>query len=509
MRKYRVFLFLMPLYSGCSLNQGPLQHHLSEPAQPIHRTCAELFVATGQAVTSAGTVDSQAARIAGLPYLRVDRFLSSFRREASGPAFESWVDRLQELAMDGWRIELMNLPVAERRRLELLAGAVPPKGRSLTDALRECGNLLRRSDLDSPSKQAVLTENATVPEEYRTWQRIAGLYPLTSLGFRLGIAHWHRETLENYNIPLDRLPVTGRLVRYAPAPRNEILSTAEVAGLIKHSSENPLAIPSPGMAQQRRLFERFAPILEIDVASDDDRIGTPVLKDDKSVAIDTSRPTVYRHLSHARVGNRILLQLNYMIWFPARPLDSPWDLLGGRLDGLIWRVTLLPDGKPWMFDSIHLCGCYHLFFPTQHAVIKRKAEFWNEPDFVPQLSFLFNENARLVIRIASNSHYIDRVYSAPAFSADAQPYRWDAYDTLRSLPLPLGQRRSAFGEDGLVAGSERNERFLFWPMGIPGPGAMRQWGHHATAFVGRRHFDDPRLFERSFAVRQAENLMNQ
>ena len=35
-------------------------------------------------------------------------------------------------------------------------------------------------------------------------------------------------------------------------------------------------------------------------------------------------------------------------------------------------------------------------------------------------------------------------------------------------------------------------------MGIPNAGAMRQWGHHATAFVGRRHFDDARLLENSF-----------
>jgi hypothetical protein len=27
---------------------------------------------------------------------------------------------------------------------------------------------------------------------------------------------------------------------------------------------------------------------------------------------------------------------------------------------------------------------------------------------------------------------------------------------------------------------------------------MRQWGTHATAFVGRRHFDDADLIERRF-----------
>jgi hypothetical protein len=35
-------------------------------------------------------------------------------------------------------------------------------------------------------------------------------------------------------------------------------------------------------------------------------------------------------------------------------------------------------------------------------------------------------------------------------------------------------------------------------MGIAQPGAMRQWGHHATLFVGKRHFDEPHLVERYF-----------
>jgi len=66
------------------------------------------------------------------------------------------------------------------------------------------------------------------------------------------------------------------------------------------------------------------------------------------------------------------------------------------------------------------------------------------------------------------------------------------------LPDPAGGRRSLYGPDGLVAGSERGERWLLWPMGIASPGAMRQWGRHPTAFVGRRHFDDPYLIDGAF-----------
>jgi hypothetical protein len=43
--------------------------------------------------------------------------------------------------------------------------------------------------------------------------------------------------------------------------------------------------------------------------------------------------------------------------------------------------------------------------------------------------------------------------------------------------------------------SERAERFLLWPYGVASPGAMRQWGTHAIAFIGRRHFDYPFLLE--------------
>jgi hypothetical protein len=37
-------------------------------------------------------------------------------------------------------------------------------------------------------------------------------------------------------------------------------------------------------------------------------------------------------------------------------------------------------------------------------------------------------------------------------------------------------------------------------MGVRDAGAQRQWGHHATAFVGRRHFDDPDLIDQRFDV---------
>ncbi|WP_417567869.1 hypothetical protein [Marinobacter sp.] len=49
-----------------------------------------------------------------------------------------------------------------------------------------------------------------------------------------------------------------------------------------------------------------------------------------------------------------------------------------------------------------------------------------------------------------------------------------------------------------MPGTARLERFLLWPTGVLSPGGMRQWGRHATAFIGKRHFDDPDLLNRYF-----------
>jgi hypothetical protein len=88
------------------------------------------------------------------------------------------------------------------------------------------------------------------------------------------------------------------------------------------------------------------------------------------------------------------------------------------------------------------------------------------------------------------------IYTAwfPARTAES------AFDVLAG-PLDGIVWRVRFAPDGIVHASDRPERYWFWPLGIPSAGAMRQWGHHATAFVGRRHFDEPFLVERYFALK--------
>ena len=110
--------------------------------------------------------------------------------------------------------------------------------------------------------------------------------------------------------------------------------------------------------------------------------------------------------TYARYGERVLLQLVYTLWFPERPKSGTFDLLGGRLDGLVWRVTLAPDGEPLIYDSIHPCGCYHQFFPTPRARVRAAPDPQEEWAFVPAALPRVAEGERPVVSIESRTHYI-------------------------------------------------------------------------------------------------------
>jgi hypothetical protein len=164
-------------------------------------------------------------------------------------------------------------------------------------------------------------------------------------------------------------------------------------------------------------------------------------------------------------------------------------------------VTLDDNGTPLVYDSIHACGCYHLFFPTAAVVPRPQPPALDEGLFAPQVAPTLAPGQRLALRVAARTHYLERVTVVRDEDAAGTVYALLDENDLRSLPWPAGGTRSAYDSAGFVPGSERLERWLFWPMGIASAGQMRQWGRHATAFVGRRHFDDAHLLDQYFAPR--------
>ena len=466
--------------------------------------CREVHRRVEEAVAAAGVADGMAARVAGFPYLRVDRFLASYAGDTMNDAqFADWMSRMIELGRRGYEVELANLPAEKADALGVALWEVGRQHAWAGPALADCTARLAAADYQDAGRRAALREAARVPDEYVTWQRVAGLYWLTRIPFAAGIRRWQREVRDEFARPPAALRAAGELKSYAPPPLLSRLTQPEVAALLQRAASNALGIPDLRGDELEAVFRAHAPEFVVDTAGAADLPGELGWQDGSDVPGIVSRlPVVYRRVSHARYRGRALLQLSYALWFPERPREGAWDLLAGRLDGVVWRVTLAPDGAPWVYDSMHACGCYHLFFPTDRAAARPQPESLDEGPFSPQALPAVADGQRVVLRLAAGTHYLQRVVTRPAPAQSAEEYVFAEDDVLRSLPLPARGRRSLYQPDGIVPGTARAERYFFWPMGVPEPGAMRQWGRHATAFVGRRHFDDPGLLERYFSLQE-------
>ena len=447
--------------------------------------------------------DAGEQKVKHFPYLRTNRFLATLSRaDLRAEQTRQLFTLLQQTGSFAMQKEWRNLPNDQHQQLQRSIDAVFPS-KDAEQVIALCGQYLAETELNAPHVGDYVKSQLYVYDNYNTWQRIVGLYYITLFPVLWGINDWHDDTMAVFNTPIAEMPVAGTLQRYAIASKDPALTQKEVQKLLALSRDNPLRIPLPDAAQRRKLIDTFAPVWEIDTTSQDDRIGTPhwTSANANRPDIDTDKPLMYTKLSRSFFNGEILLQINYMVWFPSRPCQSSFDILCGHIDGIIWRVTLSNKGTPLLFDSIHSCGCYHQFFPTPALKVKENESWLQEPVLIPEKLPTISQNRHIVLRIATVSHYINAVTVEPEASKTAlntAVVSHQPYDLLRSLPVNTKQRRSMFDIRGLVPGTERAERFILWPMGVPSPGAMRQWGTHATAFVGRRHFDDPCLIETIF-----------
>jgi len=475
---------MLALAAGCATAPGMFQEHLAASSES-EQACAQWYQALDRAVDEAGVRDAQYTPVPGFPYLRADRFLASSAARASGDtATRAVAERLLELDLEARAIEIQNLPLWSGSRKEALSRT------------SDCGRMLLALDLARPMARQAIRDYAKVPDDYSTTARVIGLYPLTSYFFARGVRNWEAQAREAFAQAPEG--PSGR-VRFAP-PAQAALTRSAVAGMLERARLDPLGQPLFTQREIELLAATYAPTFEVAITADADRFGELRWRRASATPeVNAAEPAVYVQRAYTRYGERVLLQLVYTLWFPERPKNGTFDLLGGRLDGLVWRVTLAPDGEPLVYDSIHPCGCYHQFFPTPRAHARPAPDSLEEWAFVPAQLPRIAEGDRPVVSIDSGTHYIRQVTVMHGIDSIVR-YTFRPYDELRSMMRLDGGVRSAFGPDGLVPGTERGERFLFWPMGIASAGAMRQWGRHATAFVGRRHFDDADLIERRFNI---------
>ncbi len=451
--------------------------------------CAYLLDRVDQRISDREVGDAEASRVQGFPTLRINRFLASFKNDVGEEAaFAEWVRRLRALDREGRQVELQNLGAA-----------------NIIASVEACAELLLETDLQEPGFRERLIAAVRAPRHYDDATRAVGLYPLTHMGVALGFDRWKADNLPTFEQDADIW--AGAETRYTL--KGQVLAAQDdqddIATFIALSAQNSLNIPDLEGSVLAGMAARHAPVFAVREVTGADQIGRPFWQEDEvAPRTDMEDPTLYVRLAHTRMDGDVLPQLVYTVWFPARPTEGPFDILGGALDGLVWRVTLDRDGKPLIYDSFHACGCYHLFFPASGVARVPVAEDddLREEPLTPQSSPALSEDERIVLHIAPGSHYLQGLSATSDWRA-AIPLRVvDEHAApefgLRSFRDEDGRHRSLFEPNGIVRGTERAERFILWPMGISSPGAMRQWGTHATAFVGERHADNPFLFDEAF-----------
>lgn len=431
--------------------------------------CREWFDGADQALERHAIHDAGSRRIDWYPHLRATRWLAAIRPQPGDrEAGRFWLQRLADEAEQGWQAELQRLP----------GPALEPADREQRlDRMRACIRVLLPTT--DPGRVPALE----IPDAYSQWRRMLGVYPVTRLLATPSVKAYREDMLERFDrqTDSDRFHYLPPVFNGTP-PRPEALA------------HNALEMPWPTQGAAMAMLSHYAPVVSV---ADDDPANQP-----GTVGLSNGTPqglpmgaTAYTWISWQFFRDRPVLQLNYQFWFSHRPKAGWIDPYAGKLDGLIWRVTLRPDGRVLAYDSIHPCGCYHKVYRVAPSLRPVSPEQVGQPVFYPYLApDALRQRIQLVLE--PRTHYVIAVRPfEPGDDKTAGHYRLADANRLRSLPDGEGHG-SFFDADGLVTGSERTERFFLWPLGVPSAGAMRQRGHHAIAFIGKRHFDDPDMLQR-------------
>ncbi len=495
-RRKTVFLALLSLGIVSCAHLGEIRVNRLVPAiQP----CTGFLYGLDRIIAENGVRDASTAMVGSFPYLRANRFQEALWEHAARPEErDQWVDGMRHLFRQSIQKEIRNLP-AEVYSIQTSSDSMPMAKEALLDRALSCSDQLYEAHRRIPGYHDLVRSAVHVPDEYSYVMRTIGLHPIAALPVTAVTDRVRKKIRKTFEMPIENLPVSGTLTAFRPTGWERQTETA-VRDVLSRAAENPLRIPMLTPEEERELAHDFAPVLFIDRAGSYDRPGAIVARK-QGFEVDSGKPVLYYYVSHAFKRSQPVVQVNYVLWLPERAgKKAPW-IEHGHLDGLTIRITLDREGRPFMMDVMNNCGCYHFFVPERSAVARVKPRRFKLDPFVPQWLPSVDRSERFGLRVSSGWHQVERVMRVDEASADGQGYQLLPYEQLESLEEANGLHVSLFSERGIARGTRRIEPLIFFPMGIPAVGSMRQRGHHAIDLVGRAHFDDPSLFDKSFEFR--------
>lgn len=448
-------------------------------------------------------------------YHRKDRFLAGFDAKTFSPQqLSGWYAETRVLGTRTLKTEAGRLPVSVQQQLANgfsgVTGKTPPELETVIDT---CSAQYEKLLSENTPAEDFPAMNYQIPDGYSSAQRVFGAYPLLSWLAQGSIDDYRQMMSEKVQQGPQQVFAQSAVYQSGAAAEEttEIpLSFESIETWLKAGTDlHPLKLPALTDQQLQTLFQAYAPTLMVEQQSSADLLGKVTMEPDNGDSlpvIATQHPVIYWYPTFTRLNQKILLQLNYGFWFPERPPQNGFDIYAGPLDGLLWRVTLDEQGKPLVYDSIHQCGCYHkVYLPA--GITADLSQLKDEKPLLFDTGFQVQKPKGVVLKIESATHYLVDVSASLTEATKGQGqatnnhYQLQPYDSL--LTLNANQvNQSLFGASGIIDHSARAERFILWPLGVPSAGAMRQRGLHAIAFIGRRHFDEPFLWEQLQVKRQ-------
>ena len=468
MRKMILNLMLLFAVTGCSQHLKP---PLPEPDSADK--CIPALTALQQ-LSISNTGIQQGEVIMHTPWLRSNRLVDYFisQTDLSQKQLPDLLAYMAHLASTSLTRESQLLAASDRQQWQTEYQVDAP-----TRFITACSKQLVQRQLLTPGKTIEWLHSLPPDNDYQPLARLAGLYPLTALIFKQGVIREHN-WLRQQPARLKGSPWHT----YAPAISQ---TDAPDLGTVRY---NRLGMAMLTPATEKALFEYHAPLWRLPNDQPINRPGHPYWNG-SHLQVDQT-PVSFTYLSYGIVQQQPTLQLNYLIWFPGRLPSGRFDLVAGQHDAVLFRVHLSSSGKVLAYDSIHLCGCWYSLILPEGQSYTATNELYREPTFV-----LHTHRGRQRLTLTSNSHLLIASEASTSPAAGSEPYPLKPFTELMQLPSD-DARRSVFNREGYVAGSERPERWLFWPMGISNPGALRRPGDHAIRFIGHLHFDDPQILEK-------------
>ena len=431
----------------------------------------------------------------GFPYLRTNRFLTAMKgRVPDDEGTRLWIDEMLLLDITARKKEIGNLP---DQAIEELAGTLEgiSSRYDLLSTLEVFAGRLLMNDRHQSGFIEAVKAGADIAGEYSTAMRTFGLYPLAYYPVLWATEDkydvfkaWHRNSLEE-------LKADGSVTVFVP-PKNGVFSPESLSALFSAAGKDSLGRPNLSATQLEQLIATYAPVIHQDVAAEYDFFGE-VRWQNGRVTIDQRNHTVYYYITHGFIKGEPALQLNYSFWYPGRWGPNAPRIEHGPLDGITIRVTLDTQGLPVIMDVMNNCGCYYFSAPRKDKITQVLTSPSGLYPFVPTWLPASYPSSRLHLRINSGWHQVQHIFGGDVPS-DAFTYQLLPYDVLEALPKGDLTTESVFTPDGIMKDSSRIEPYIFFSMGIPKVGYMRQRGHHAVKLIGKAHFTDADLFDKYF-----------